>query len=70
VKVATSATAIALAASRQKMNDGIQSSQGFQGAPIEAPFSFAQKTEEAIKAMRCLVALALLLLSVLPATGQ
>jgi hypothetical protein len=52
------------------MNDGIQSSQGFQGAPIEAPFSFAQKTEEAIKAMRCLVALALLLLSVLPATGQ
>jgi hypothetical protein len=48
VKVATSATAIALAASRQKMNEGIQNSQGFQEAPIEAPFSFAQKTEEAI----------------------
>jgi hypothetical protein len=61
---------VALAANRRKMNEGIQNSQGFQGAPIEAPFSFAQKTEEAIKAMRCLVALALLLLSVLPATGQ
>jgi hypothetical protein len=48
VGIATSATAIALAASRQKTNDGIQNSQGFQGAPIEAPFSFAQKTEEAI----------------------
>ncbi len=48
MKVVTSATAIALAASRRKMNEGIQNSQGFRGAPIEAPFSFAQKTEEAI----------------------
>jgi hypothetical protein len=31
------------------MNDGIQNSQGFQGAPIEAPFSFAKsKGEERI----------------------